>query len=86
MQIFHFSHFCLNKVVVRKKLKLKSENNHSISNELKKIKEECENYRKKYDNDMENKNKELEIKNKELEQIKIELNNNKDNYEKRIEQ
>ena len=84
LQIFHFSYFFQNKVVIKKKLKLKTDNN-LILNELKKVKEEYENYKKKYNDEIENKNKELEIKNNELEQIKIELNNNKDNYEKRID-
>lgn len=84
-QISHFSHIYQNKNPSKKKMKLKSDNNHNNSKELKKLKEEFANYKKDTTTEIENKNKELELKNKELEQIKMELNNSKENYEKKIE-
>ena len=86
LQISHFSQFYLSKLTNRKKLKLKTDNNHQNTSQLKKLKEEFENYKKEHITEIENKNKELELKKNELEQIKIELNNNKENYEKRIDQ
>ena len=56
-QISHFSHIYQNKNPSKKKMKLKSDNNHNNSKELKKLKEEFANYKKDTTTEIENKNK-----------------------------